>query len=83
VSCRLVNVLIVAPESLPTLIESSLKEDREEAVRYGLLAVGFQYPFCCLSSFQIALVSCEYWVCRIYFLPMLDNQMLVIRVCGE
>lgn len=35
-ACRLVNVLIVSTESLPTVIDSSLKEAREEAVRYIL-----------------------------------------------
>lgn len=52
-SCRLVNVLIVAPESLPTLIDSSLKEAREEAVRYGLLTVDSQYPFSACLLFRL------------------------------
>ncbi len=30
---RLVNVFVVAPESLPTLIDSSLGEAKEEAMR--------------------------------------------------
>ncbi len=32
-ACRLVNVFIVAPESLPTLVDGSLKQARAEAVR--------------------------------------------------
>jgi hypothetical protein len=33
--CRLVNVFIVAPDSLPTLVDSSLKQARTEAMRYS------------------------------------------------
>jgi hypothetical protein len=63
--CRLVNVLIVAIESLPTLIDSSLKEAREEAVRYVLfysshMCIVSYHPFSYMSAKQIALAFIEH-----------------------